>query len=86
MFRAYIEGESETVTDSPRIARAAYEELLARDDLIGCEANAVLERDGATLFVSRFSCPIGQGRIHPAAPIDVFADRNTVATWQPAVC
>lgn len=87
-FRAYIAGESETVTDSPSVARLAYAELLGRDDLIGADARAVLERDGQPLYESSFAAPVGSGRIHPEAPLDVYAavaDASRVAAWRPAV-
>lgn len=89
MFRAYIAGHSETITDSPRVARAAFEELLARDDLIGQDAAAVLERDGEQLYVSRFDAELCGGRLHPAAPVDVFADidsASALAHWKPRAC
>lgn len=87
-FRAYIAGESETITDSPSVARIAFAELLSRDDLVGADARAVLERDGAPLYASDFAKPIGSGRIHPEAPLDVYAasaDAARVAAWRPAV-
>ena len=89
MFRVYITDVSETVTDSPRVARMAYAELLARDDLIGQSCAAVMERDGSTLYDSRFDADLSGGRIHPEAPIDVYAlpaAAAQAAAWRPHVC
>ena len=88
-FRAYILGQSETVTDSPLVARVAYAELLAREDLQGEPVEAILERDGQKLYVSRFDCLAGAGAIHREAPLDVYAplgDNQRVVNWRPAVC
>lgn len=89
MFRVYIAGVSETQTDSPRVARAAFQELLSRDDLIGEPSCAVLERDGEPVYSSRFDAPLAAGRLHPEAPIDVYASvaaAAAVQAWRPYAC
>lgn len=89
MYRVYIPDVSETVTDSAAVARVAYAELLARDDLIDSPCRAVMERDGQTYYVSDFAAPVGAGRIHPAAPLDPYGDETDcarVAAWRPRVC
>lgn len=89
MFRVYIPDVSETVTDSAAVARVAYAELLARDDLIDSPCRAIMERDGKPYYVSEFAAPVGAGRIHPEAPLDPYGepeDCERVAKWRPRVC
>jgi len=91
-FRVYIAavdgGAFEaTQTESPRVARCAFRELLERGDLIGQRYVAVLERDGAPLYASKYDAQLGAGRMHPEAPVDVYAAADSarqLATWSPA--
>lgn len=97
MYRIYIRshapGEvgrvdtaSKTNTADPVAAEAAYRALLARDDLIGQPCAAVLSSGRSSIYFSRFDRDLGDGRIHPQAPLDLLRtdDGTTEATrWRP---
>lgn len=72
-------------TSDPDAAISAFQRFLSRDDLVGEKVAAVLSRDGTTLYFSRFDRELGDGRIHPLAPIDLWRDgEDTDAThWRP---
>lgn len=77
-----------TSTSDPVAAEAAFRELLARDDLSGerVAARLVSLLTGKSIYFSRFDKAIGDGRIHPDAPLDVWAEEDLTAeaaAWKP---
>lgn len=77
-----------TVTSDPAAAEIAFRQLLARDDLAGdrVAARLVSPFTRKAIYYSAFDKAFGQGRIHPDAPLDLFAseDQSKVATaWAP---
>ena len=77
-----------TQTSDPDTALEAYRELLQREDLIGRAVAARFVVGGRSLYFSDFSKPIGDGRIHPQAPIiadATDAEAATLAAWRPPV-
>lgn len=75
-----------TQTHDPALAITAFRRLLARDDLVGRPAAARLMVNGRRLYYSEFWKPIGRGRIHPDAPIDLGVDRDeadALGRWTP---
>ncbi|WP_338578672.1 hypothetical protein V8J38_16850 (plasmid) [Brevundimonas olei] len=76
-----------TQTHDPVLAIAAFRRLLARDDLVGRPAAARLMVNGRRLYYSEFWKPIGSGRIHADAPIDLSVDRDgadALGRWTPS--
>lgn len=77
-----------TVTSDPAAAETAFRQLLARDDLTGerVAARLVSPFTRKAIYYSAFDKTFGHGRIHPDAPLDLFAseDQSKVATvWVP---
>jgi hypothetical protein len=81
-----IEAASKTNTANPGAAETAYRALLARDDLAGQPRAAVLSRNNRSVYFSRFDRELGEGRIHPDAPLDLFRDddgTSEATQWHP---
>lgn len=87
-----VDTASRTVTDDAGAAERAYRALLGRTDLIGTPTAAVLSSTsgrrgaGKAIYFSRFDRDLGDGRIHPDAPLDLDAvdDHTAKATrWKP---
>ena len=75
-----------TNTTNPETAVTAFRALLAIDDLIGRPCAAVLSV-GHAVYFSRFNRELGDGRIHPLAPLNPYRtdDGTAEATaWRPA--
>lgn len=95
IYRAYIrshaDGETgrvsnKTSTSNPDTAVCAYRALLASDDLIGQPCAAVLSTGGRSRYFSRFDRGLGEGRIHPGAPLDPYRSDDGTAeatAWLP---
>lgn len=64
-----------TQTSDPVAALEAFRRLLARHDLVGQPCAARLVVDGRSLYYSEFGKPIGQGAIHPDAPLRLDVDK-----------
>lgn len=85
--------DTEHLTDRVRTpdratAEAAYRALLGRADLLGqhCAARLVTPWSRSAVYFSRFDREIGDGRIHPGAPLDLNRtdDGTAEATaWRP---
>jgi hypothetical protein len=76
------------LTKEPADAEAHFRRLLAHDDLAGqpIAARLVSSITGTAIYFSRFDRDIGDGRIHPDAPLDLFrqGDGTQEATlWLP---
>ncbi|ODT78843.1 MAG: hypothetical protein ABS76_22090 [Pelagibacterium sp. SCN 64-44] len=76
------------VTKDPEEAIAAYRALLRRDDLVGerMVVKMTSELAPGAIYISRFDRGFGQGRIHPDAPLDAFADQDMTreaTRWRP---
>jgi len=78
-----------TLTPDPATAEAAFRALLAREDLIGqpIAARLVSPLTRRAIYFSRFDRGLGDGRIHPSAPLDLSADQDLTAIatkWRPS--
>lgn len=79
--------DAKTNTPNPGVAEKAYRALLSREDLIGQPWAAVLSKDGHSIYFSRFDRNLGDGRIHPDAPLNLFRDDDgtrEATLWRPA--
>jgi hypothetical protein len=77
-----------TQTADAETALAAYRRLLSRTDLIGKNCAARFVVDGRSLFYSEFNRPVGEGRVHPDAPLRADTDAagaSVIAQWTPPV-
>jgi hypothetical protein len=65
--------EDRLLTENQDDAVAHFRRLLARNDLIGqlVAARLVSPAAGRAIYFSRFNRDIGDGRIHPDAPLDL---------------
>ncbi len=80
--------EERLVTKDADYAEAHFRRLLAREDLIGKPAAARLVSPfaGRSIYFSRFDRPLGRGRIHPQAPLNLMRlDDGTqeASAWLP---
>lgn len=76
------------LTANPREAEAHFRRLLARVDLLGqpVAARLVSPLTRGAIYFSRFDREIGDGRIHPDAPLNLFCADNGAAEatrWRP---
>ncbi|MGH7020550.1 MAG: hypothetical protein ACREEY_11745 [Brevundimonas sp.] len=81
-----VDRKDRTETRDPVAAISAFRRLLSRTDLEGRPAAARLMVDGKRLYYSEFWKPIGDGRIHPDAPITLEVDRDgadEIGRWLP---
>jgi len=91
-LRSHAPGEqgridAKTNTHNPEVAEKAYRALLSREDLLGHPWAAVLSSDNHSIYFSRFDRELGDGRIHPDAPLDLFRDddgTHEATRWRPA--
>lgn len=72
--------------NNPEHALEAFRELLRRADLVGQDVAARFVVENRSLYFSRFDQPVGEGRIHPDAPLRANASRDeadSLARWKP---
>ena len=77
-----------TITPDATQAEAAFRALLRRNDLVGqpCAARLVSPITLRAIYFSRFDRDIGQGRIHPDAPLDLMREDDgtgVTTAWRP---
>jgi hypothetical protein len=80
--------EERLVTKDADYAEAHFRRLLAREDLIGkpVAARLVSPFAGRSIYFSRFDRPLGGGRIHPHAPLNLMRQNDgtqEASAWLP---